>query len=119
MSDVESTNDEEALRAKHRKEKKELLAKIQSMKKAATAKDKKKKVLEDIAKLEADLSQRHLNELETFKSLTITEPVNEIEDEVKPTPSSSRVKINNSGIYCKVIFKCLAPECLIVLFSAS
>lgn len=78
MSDNEAVNDDESLRAQHRKEKKELVAKIQAMKKTAT-KDKKKKIFEDIAKLEADMAKKHQDELDKFKSLNLSEPQTEIE----------------------------------------
>lgn len=50
---------------RHKKERKELQAKIQALKKTAGKGDKKKKkeVLEEIAKLELDLDERHANEL--------------------------------------------------------
>lgn len=49
-----------ALQAKHRRERKELQAKVQALKKTASKGDKKKKkeVLEEIAQLEADLDRR-------------------------------------------------------------
>lgn len=86
MSDLENSNDEEILRAQQRKEKKELLAKTQSMKKAATAKDKKKKVLEDIAKLEAELTLKHQIELDQLKmkSLSISTSTPEVEVTAEP-----------------------------------
>ncbi|XP_045620357.1 deubiquitinase OTUD6B [Procambarus clarkii] len=59
---------EEELLSKHRREKKELQAQIQQLKKS-TNKDKKKKkeALEDIAKLEKELKDRHEEELTRFK----------------------------------------------------
>lgn len=60
MSDDEGSS----LQAKHRRERKELQAKIQAMKKTASKGDKKKKkeVLEEIAQLEADLDRRQEEE---------------------------------------------------------
>lgn len=64
---------EEDLISRHRKEKKDLQARIQSLKKSATKGDKKKRkeVLEEIAKLEIDVEKKHaeqLNELNNSKN---------------------------------------------------
>lgn len=61
---------EELLAKQHRKEKKDLQAKIQSMKNAVPKNDKKrrKQLTEEIAKLEADLSQKHEEEIKQLKS---------------------------------------------------
>lgn len=61
---------EELLAKQHRKEKKDLQAKIQSMKNAVPKNDKKrrKQMTEEIAKLESDLNQRHEEELKQLKS---------------------------------------------------
>ncbi|XP_049891206.1 deubiquitinase OTUD6B [Epinephelus moara] len=61
---------EEQLAKQHRKEKKDLQAKIQSMKNAIPKNDKKrrKQLTEEIAKIEADLSQKHEEELRQLKS---------------------------------------------------
>merc|ERR1712071_77135 len=52
---------EEELIARHRREKKDLQAKIQALKKTATKGDKKKKkdVAEEIAKIEKELTEKH------------------------------------------------------------
>lgn len=71
MSDSEineSLNDlgiSDDISARHKKERKNMLAQIQSLKKTAGKGDKKKKkeVLEEIARLEADLDRRHEEEL--------------------------------------------------------
>uniref|UniRef100_A0A3B4XQA4 ubiquitinyl hydrolase 1 n=1 Tax=Seriola lalandi dorsalis TaxID=1841481 RepID=A0A3B4XQA4_SERLL len=65
---------EELLAKQHRKEKKDLQAKIQSMKNAVPKNDKKrrKQLTEEIAKLEADLSQKHEEELRQLKSTNDT-----------------------------------------------
>jgi len=65
MSDTETDTPMEALVKAHRKEKKELQAKIQSLKKTATKGDKKKKkeVTEEIAKLESSLDEKHQREI--------------------------------------------------------
>lgn len=51
------------LQAKHRRERKELQAKIQNLKKSKGDKKRKKEILEEIAQLEADLDQRQDEEL--------------------------------------------------------
>lgn len=63
---------EELLTKQHRKEKKDLQAKIQSMKNAVPKNDKKrrKQMTEEIAKLESDLNQRHEEELKQLKCST-------------------------------------------------
>ncbi|KAF7650801.1 hypothetical protein LDENG_00120500 [Lucifuga dentata] len=66
---------EELLAKQHRKEKKDLQAKIQSMKNAVPKNDKKrrKQMTEEIAKLEAELSQKHEEELRQLKSTASTQ----------------------------------------------
>ncbi|KAA0710480.1 OTU domain-containing protein 6B [Triplophysa tibetana] len=75
MEGVETAD--ELLAKQHRKEKKDLQAKIQSMKNAVAKNDKKrrKQLTEDIAKLEDELNQKHENEL---GQLTITSSVEEV-----------------------------------------
>ncbi|XP_034016914.1 deubiquitinase OTUD6B [Thalassophryne amazonica] len=70
---------EEMLAKQHRKEKKDLQAKIQSMKNAVPKNDKKRrKVLtEEISKLEAELSQKHEEEVRLLRS-TDTKEVEEM-----------------------------------------
>ncbi|XP_071356695.1 deubiquitinase OTUD6B [Trachinotus anak] len=65
---------EELLAKQQRKEKKDLQAKIQSMKNAVPKNDKKrrKQLTEEIAKLEADLSQKHEEEFRQLKSTNDT-----------------------------------------------
>ncbi|XP_070777990.1 deubiquitinase OTUD6B isoform X2 [Enoplosus armatus] len=65
---------EEQLAKQHRKEKKDMQAKIQSMKNAVPKNDKKKRkqLTEEIAKLEADLNQKHEEEFRHLKSTTDT-----------------------------------------------
>lgn len=64
---------ESDISARHKKERKELQAKIQALKKLAGKGDKKKKkeVLEEIVRLEADLDAKHANELATIETLGI------------------------------------------------
>ncbi|XP_061597833.1 deubiquitinase OTUD6B [Cololabis saira] len=66
----EAETSEELLIKQHRKEKKDLQGKIQSMKNAVPKNDKKrrKQLTEEITKLEADLSERHEEELRQLKS---------------------------------------------------
>ncbi|XP_028249486.1 deubiquitinase OTUD6B [Parambassis ranga] len=72
MEEVETP--EELLAKQHRKEKKDLQAKIQSMKNAVPKNDKKrrKQLTEEITKLEADLSQKHEEECRQLNSTTDT-----------------------------------------------
>lgn len=69
----------EDLFARQKKERKELQAKIQALKKTASKGDKKKKkeVLEEIARLESDLDKKHADELAAAEKHTESSPVNE------------------------------------------
>merc|ERR1712083_1008261 len=64
---------EEQLLRRHRKEKKDLQAKIQNLKKTLSKGDKKKKkeAQEEISQLESDLSKRHARELDSLKEDSI------------------------------------------------
>ncbi|XP_068839563.1 deubiquitinase OTUD6B isoform X1 [Capricornis sumatraensis] len=66
---TEELDEEEQLVRRHRKEKKELQARIQSMKNAVPRNDKKrrKQLTEDVAKLEAEMEQKHREELDQLK----------------------------------------------------
>uniref|UniRef100_A0A8B9WS41 OTU deubiquitinase 6B n=1 Tax=Bos mutus grunniens TaxID=30521 RepID=A0A8B9WS41_BOSMU len=66
---TEELDEEEQLVRRHRKEKKELQAKIQSMKNAVPRNDKKrrKQLTEDVAKLEAEMEQKQREELDQLK----------------------------------------------------
>ncbi|XP_049710469.1 deubiquitinase OTUD6B isoform X2 [Elephas maximus indicus] len=66
---TEELDEEEQLVRRHRKEKKELQAKIQGMKNAVPKNDKKrrKQLIEDVAKLEAEMEQKQREELEQLK----------------------------------------------------
>lgn len=86
MEEVAIETAEEMLARQHRKEKKDLQAKIQSMKNAVPKNDKKrrKQLTEDITKLEAELSQKHNEELRQLDSSgagenTVEEVVNGVE----------------------------------------
>lgn len=69
MVSAEELDEEEQLVRRHRKEKKELQAKIQGMKNAVPKNDKKrrKQLTEDVAKLEAEMEKKHKEELEQLK----------------------------------------------------
>nr|XP_045000706.1 deubiquitinase OTUD6B isoform X2 [Jaculus jaculus] len=66
---TEELDREEQLARRHRKEKKELQAKIQGMKNAVPKNDKKrrKQLTEDVAKLEKEMEQKHREEMEELK----------------------------------------------------
>ncbi|XP_050670207.1 deubiquitinase OTUD6B [Leptidea sinapis] len=72
---MELNNDEGlSLENKHKKERKELQAKIQGLKKSAkNDKSKKKEVSAEIARLEADLETRHKNEIENIQEINLKE----------------------------------------------
>lgn len=83
---------EEQLSLRHKKERKELLAKIQSLKKSICKGDKKRKkeITEEIVKMESDLDKRHDEEMTNFKltKLSVTGlPDNEIV--IKPNDNNS------------------------------
>ncbi|XP_027712761.1 deubiquitinase OTUD6B [Vombatus ursinus] len=78
----EEEEKQDQLLKRHRKEKKELQAKIQSMKNVVPKNDKKrrKQLIEDVAKLEGEMEQRHKEELEHLKLTSHAE--NEIDSVV-------------------------------------
>ncbi|MED6232808.1 OTU domain-containing protein 6B [Ataeniobius toweri] len=81
---MEEETPEELLIKQHRKEKKDLQAKIQGMKNAVPKNDKKrrKQLTEEVAKLESDLSRKHEEELKQLKSAyeaKVEEVVNGVE----------------------------------------
>ncbi|KAK7124957.1 hypothetical protein R3I94_019124 [Phoxinus phoxinus] len=75
MEEVETAED--MLTKQQRKEKKDLQAKIQTMKNAVPKNDKKrrKQLTEDIAKLETELDQKHENELKHLQNSSSVEEV--------------------------------------------
>lgn len=83
MSDLDKSLENlslgEDLLARQKKERKELQAKIQALKKTASKGDKKKKkeVLEEIARLESDLDKKHADELAAAEKCTESNPANE------------------------------------------
>lgn len=68
MEGEDGGSEEAALLHQHRKEKRDLQAKIQSMKNSVPKNDKKrrKQLTEDIAKMEAELEERHKQELADY-----------------------------------------------------
>ncbi|KAI7798508.1 deubiquitinase OTUD6B [Triplophysa rosa] len=97
MEEVETAD--ELLAKQHRNEKKDLQAKIQSMKNAVPKNDKKrrKQLTEDIAKLEDELNQKHENEL---GQLTITSSVEEVSnalDSVNLTTKEEKTDAKKTG----------------------
>lgn len=85
MSDVEASQavgGEEELLQRHRREKKELQAKIQQLKKTVNKdKKKKKEVLEEIEQMEKEMKERHVREVDELKQ-TEDKEVTEEEEEV-------------------------------------
>uniref|UniRef100_A0A8C2CJZ3 ubiquitinyl hydrolase 1 n=1 Tax=Cyprinus carpio TaxID=7962 RepID=A0A8C2CJZ3_CYPCA len=92
MEEVETA--EELTAKQHRKEKKDLQAKIQSMKNAVPKNDKKrrKQLTEDILKLELELTQKHENELKQFRTLPRLANNEELNDSSKQTRTSKAQK---------------------------
>lgn len=82
-------NVEEELQVRHRKERKELQARVQALKKSADKGDKKRKreVLDDIVKLELALDQRHSEELLKASTKTIENVIQQVE----------HISMNNDG----------------------
>nr|XP_057903092.1 deubiquitinase OTUD6B [Doryrhamphus excisus] len=74
MEEAAADTPEETLLKQHRREKKDLQAKIQSMKNAVPKNDKKrrKQLTEEIAKMEADLNRKQDEELKQLKTTTDT-----------------------------------------------
>ncbi|XP_023675852.2 deubiquitinase OTUD6B [Paramormyrops kingsleyae] len=83
MADPETAED--LLFKQQRKEKKDLQAKIQSMKNAVPKNDKKrrKQLAEDIAKLEAELSEKHEEELKQLNSSVLGDKADDLADGVQ------------------------------------
>lgn len=72
---LENLSLDEDLLSRHKKERKELQAKVQALKKSASKGDKKKKkeVLEEIVRLENDLDKKHADEIAQVENTTTTE----------------------------------------------
>ncbi|KAH8296500.1 hypothetical protein KR054_007083 [Drosophila jambulina] len=75
--------------ARHRRERKELQAKLQAMKKNAPKnnKNKRKEFLEEMARLEGELEQRHKAELQAAESSV--PPAEEVKQQVEEKPARS------------------------------
>lgn len=77
---IEIQGELESVENRHRRERKELQAKIQSMKKNASKdKKKKKEILEEIVRLEFDLNKKHLEE--STNNLNLIDSSNKTEEE--------------------------------------
>ncbi|KAM3964821.1 deubiquitinase OTUD6B [Aphomia sociella] len=91
------TDNLQALESKHRKEKKELQAQIQALKKAAkNDKSKKKELSAEIARLESEQEIRHRKEIEDFKnehnSSDLAQEQNEQSNEIIVTNKVSKAQ---------------------------
>lgn len=90
---------EEALLKKHRQERKDLQARIQALKKAATKGDKKKKkeTAETIVQLEKELDDKQSAELQ---NLEVTNNINEIGNsetaEAEPEPEETTTRVSRA-----------------------
>ncbi|KAI5705546.1 hypothetical protein M8J75_016248 [Diaphorina citri] len=92
MSDSDTPETpQEILLQRHRKEKKELQAKVQILKKSKGDKKKKKEVTEQIAQLESELNDRHTKEL---AELNATQP-DKKEEAVETKPEEGGDDIQN------------------------
>lgn len=92
IADIENLNLEEEILSRHRKERKELQANIQALKKT-TDKKRKREVLEEIVKLELLLDQRHADELKQLKETKTFETV--IDDENEPVVQTTIAQNDN------------------------
>lgn len=92
---------ESEVSSRHKKERKELQAKIQALKKTAGKGDKKKKkeVLEEIVRLEAELETRHANELaaiETTGGHLNADTIETIENNQNEAEPDSNVRVSKA-----------------------
>lgn len=97
--EIENLNLEEALEARHKKERKELQAKVQALKKSASKGDKKskKKVLDEIIQLELELNKRHTEELNNCeKEKSINEVINENDNANSNTDTPSQQRVSKA-----------------------
>lgn len=87
----------EDVQAKHRKERKELQAKVQGLKKNAPKSDKKKRkdALEEIAKLEADLEARQAAELKEAENASMNNGEGSSQEQKTPDAIPNDTKTNN------------------------
>lgn len=95
MSGLIEIEIQESLENRHRRERKELQAKIQSMKKNASKdKKKKKELLEEIVKLELDLDKKHLEE--STNNLNLIDTSNKTEEEEISTEPAGNQRISKA-----------------------
>lgn len=101
MSDIDKDLDNLAINddditARHRRERKELQAKVQALKKTASKGDKKKKkeVLEEIARLECDLNLKHDDELAELSKKETNSPIVENANE---NDTESQENVDDEG----------------------
>ncbi|XP_043275695.1 deubiquitinase OTUD6B [Venturia canescens] len=89
---AEATAAEEQMSVRHKKEKKDLQAQIQVLKKSICKGDKKKKkeVAEEINRLESELDTRHNEEVANLKMSRVT--LTEASDEPSPEPEEEFVE---------------------------
>lgn len=94
---IENISLNESIESRQKKERKELQAKIQALKKTAGKGDKKKKkeVLEEIARLEADLEIKHANEVKQIESNSINN-LNEQNDNRNDIEECKEVRISKA-----------------------
>lgn len=102
MANTSDDDETISLEQKHRKEKKELQAQIQALKKAAkNDKTKKKELNAEIAKLESDLEERHKKEIESKPDIAIpeeAEDINKVIDNITKTKISKAQKRRDKKI---------------------
>ncbi|CAH2104491.1 unnamed protein product [Euphydryas editha] len=99
MTDNNEDDETILLEQKHKKEKKELQAQIQALKKAAkNDKTKKKEINAEIAKLESDLEERHKKEIESKPDVAMPEEAQGINKENTKTKISKAQKRRDKKI---------------------
>ncbi|XP_075682115.1 deubiquitinase OTUD6B isoform X2 [Rhinoderma darwinii] len=101
MEAEEGGSEEAVLLRQHRKEKKDLQAKIQSMKNSVPKNDKKrrKQLTEDVAKMESELDERHKQELTDQTQKQPGEPeVNSISNGVTSLDLGSEVPVQQTRV---------------------
>ena len=102
MSDDELSAEEQLLK-RHRKEKKDLQAKIQNLKKTLSKGDKKKKkeAQEEINQLENDLSKRHAKELESLEEDLIVSDTTKLAERL--ILDESKTEMEESMLHAKFL----------------
>ncbi|XP_072900681.1 deubiquitinase OTUD6B [Hemitrygon akajei] len=99
MEEIET--EEDKLLKRHRKEKKELQAKIQGMKNAVAKNDKRrrKQLVEEVAKIEAELELRHEEELKQLsldKSNTVESGIANLELEINNEKEVKHLRLSKA-----------------------